>query len=57
MKVEHQGEKLILAEARLSVLEGEYTDPRDGSKGRELAGLEYERLFSYHPVDRKSAST
>ena len=50
--VEHKGEKLILAEARLSVLEGEYTI-LERHKGSELAGLDYERLFSYHPVDRK----
>jgi isoleucyl-tRNA synthetase len=50
VKVEHRGERLILAEARLSVLEGEYTVIAR-MKGRELAGLEYERLFSFHPVD------
>jgi len=51
--VEHKGEKLILAEPRLIVLEGEYTI-LERRKGRELAGLEYDRLFSYHPVDRKA---
>jgi len=50
--VEHKGEKLILAEARLAVLDGEYTI-LERRRGRELAGLEYDRLFSYHPVDRK----
>jgi isoleucyl-tRNA synthetase len=50
VKVEHRGERLILAEARLPVLEGEYTII-ERMKGRELAGLEYERLFSFHPVD------
>ena len=50
--VEHKGEKLILAEARLAVLEGEYTI-LERRKGRELAGMEYDRLFAYHPVDRK----
>jgi isoleucyl-tRNA synthetase len=48
--VDHAGEKLILAEARLGVLEGEYTVVKR-MKGRELAGLEYERLFDYHPVE------
>ncbi len=51
--VEHKGEKLILAEARLQVLEGEYTVLRR-CKGKELAGLEYERIFSYHPVKEKA---
>ena len=53
VKVEHNGEKLILAEARLSVLDG---DVRviERMKGRQLAGMEYERIFSYHPVDRKA---
>ncbi len=51
--VEHRGEKLILAEARLSVLEGEYTIV-GRKRGRELAGMEYERVFSYHPVNQKA---
>lgn len=53
VKVEHKGEKLILAEARLSVLEGEYVVAAK-MKGKQLAGLEYERLFDYHPVDQKA---
>ena len=53
VKVDHQGEKLILAEARLSVLEGGYTVLEKFS-GKALAGLEYERIFNYHPVDRKA---
>jgi isoleucyl-tRNA synthetase len=53
VKVEHKGEKLILAEARLGVLEGEYTI-LERMKGKQLAGIEYERLFNYHPVDRKA---
>lgn len=51
--VQHQGEKLILAEARLSVLEGEYT-VLEKMKGNALLGLEYERIFNYHPVDQKA---
>jgi len=53
VKVEHQGEKLILAEGRLSVLDGEYT-VIGKMKGRDLAGLEYVRIFNYHPVDLKA---
>ncbi|HCV42926.1 MAG TPA: isoleucine--tRNA ligase [Bacteroidetes bacterium] len=53
VKIEHKGERLILAEARLSVLEGEYT-VLEKMRGKALLGLEYERIFSYHPVDRKA---
>lgn len=53
VKVEHNGRFLILAQARLSVLDGEHTVV--GSfRGNALAGLEYERLFGYHPVDRRA---
>ena len=52
-KVSHKGEKLILAEARLGVLDGEYT-VLETFPGAALAGVEYERLFNYHPVDRKA---
>lgn len=52
VKVEHRGEKLILAEARLFVLEDEY-QILDRFKGTALKGKEYERLFSYHqPQER-----
>ncbi len=53
VKVEHKGEKLILAESRLSVLEGDYT-VLDRFPGSALAGMEYERIFSYHKVDAKA---
>jgi isoleucyl-tRNA synthetase len=52
VKVEHKGEKLILAEARLSVLGEEY-GVLDKVKGAALAGKEYERMFSYHRVKEK----
>ncbi len=53
VKVEHKEEKLILAEARLGVLEGEYT-VLEKIKGKALVGIEYERIFNYHPVDQKA---
>jgi isoleucyl-tRNA synthetase len=53
VKVEHKGEKLILAQPRLPVLDGEYI-VLEKMKGKALAGLEYDRLFGYHPVDRKA---
>ena len=53
VKVEQNGEKLILAEPRLSVLEGEYTI-LEKFPGSVLAGKEYERLYSYHEVKEKA---
>ena len=53
VKVEHKGEKLILAEARLGVLEGEYT-VLERMKGREIVGSGYERIFNYHPIEKKA---
>lgn len=51
VKVDHKGEKLILAAARLGVLEGGHIVV-GRVKGAELVGNAYERLFSYHAVDR-----
>jgi isoleucyl-tRNA synthetase len=47
------GKRLILAEGRLGALEGEYS-VLSRMKGSALAGKEYERLFSYHPVKEKA---
>ncbi|MEX2089613.1 MAG: class I tRNA ligase family protein, partial [Bacteroidota bacterium] len=52
VKVEHKGQNLVLAEARLSVLGDEYT-VLEKCKGAALVGKEYERLFSYHQVKEK----
>jgi isoleucyl-tRNA synthetase len=52
VKISHKGENLILAEERLSILDGEYTIIEQ-YKGSALTGKEYERLFDYVPVDRK----
>ena len=49
VKVEHKGQNVILAEARLAVLEGEYSVV-EKFKGKSLIGKEYERLFNYHQV-------
>ncbi len=56
VKVEHNGEKLILAQPRLSVLEGEYTI-LETYKGRDLAGKKYQRLFDFLPVDKEGFFT
>jgi isoleucyl-tRNA synthetase len=53
VKVAQRGEKLILAEARLNVLDGEYT-VLEKFPGSALKGKEYRRIFSYHPVDKKA---
>ena len=52
VRIDHRGEHLILAEARLGVLEGEYTI-LERFPGRALAGREYERLYSYHQTKEK----
>lgn len=52
VKVLHKDENLILAEARLAALEGEYTII-ERYKGKNLAGKEYERIFNYVPVEKK----
>ncbi|MCX6137187.1 MAG: isoleucine--tRNA ligase [Ignavibacteriales bacterium] len=46
------GEKLILAKARLSVLKEQYTIVGE-MKGKDLAGKEYERMYSYHETKEK----
>ncbi|HTY36917.1 MAG TPA: isoleucine--tRNA ligase [Bacteroidota bacterium] len=52
VKVEHRGEQLILAEARLGVLGDEVT-VLEKFKGSTLAGKEYERLYEYHHPKEK----
>ena len=52
VKVEHGGERLILAEARLGVLGGEFSIMEE-YLGTDLLGKEYERLYNYHPVKEK----
>ncbi len=46
VEVSHQGQKLILASQRILVLDG-YFEILKNYKGSELAGLEYEPLFSF----------
>jgi isoleucyl-tRNA synthetase len=46
VKVEQGDERLVLAESRLEVLEGEYRVV-ERLKGADLVGLEYEPLFPY----------
>ncbi len=46
VRVRQNGEFLILAEARLSVLEGDY-EVVERMKGEALVGLEYEPLYRY----------
>ncbi|MDD3103715.1 MAG: isoleucine--tRNA ligase, partial [Candidatus Cloacimonetes bacterium] len=51
VKVLHNGQHLILARARLEVLDGEYEIIAE-MKGRDLEHRPYEPLFSYVPVDK-----
>ncbi|MFZ2071085.1 MAG: isoleucine--tRNA ligase [Halobacteriota archaeon] len=50
VKVKHKEEQLILAEARLDVLEGEY-EILERFEGKTLENMEYERLFEYAKVE------
>lgn len=52
VKVKNNGEHLILAKARLSVLKGEYEIIQE-LKGQELIGLDYEPLFTFCQTDKK----
>ena len=54
VKVEHNGEKLILAESRLEVLDGEYT-VIDRFPGEKLASLKYEPVFPFFEEERDKA--
>ncbi len=56
VKVLHRGEKLILAEERLSVLDGAY-EILEKTKGRALANVEYQPLFTFCQVDRRAYYT
>ncbi|MDZ7291063.1 MAG: isoleucine--tRNA ligase [candidate division KSB1 bacterium] len=53
VKVLHRGEKLILAEWRLGVLDGAY-EILEKKKGRELANIQYQPLFTFCKVDRRA---
>ncbi|MGC8594574.1 MAG: isoleucine--tRNA ligase [Candidatus Kryptoniota bacterium] len=53
VKVEHNGRYLVLARARLSVLDGDYRIISQ-IKGAELVGKEYERIYNFHPVESKA---
>ncbi len=55
VELEHEGEIYIMAEERISDLfeEDGYTIVKS-LKGRELAGIEYERLFDFVPADKKA---
>lgn len=53
VKARQGGETLILAEARLGVLDGEY-EVVDRFKGSALRGMEYERLYDYHAVESRA---
>src|SRR5215471_2466277 len=53
VKVRHKDEFLILARERLPVLHKESPDVVQTMRGHDLVGKEYERWFSFFPVDKK----
>nr|MDK2850205.1 isoleucyl-tRNA synthetase [Candidatus Cloacimonadota bacterium] len=53
VKVRHQDENLILAKARLEVLDGEY-EILEEMIGKDLEYKSYEPLFRFVPVDKKA---
>ncbi len=53
VKILNKEKKLILAEALLSVIEGDY-EVLNKVKGSELEGVEYEQLFDYVKVNKKA---
>ncbi|MGH7454896.1 MAG: class I tRNA ligase family protein, partial [bacterium] len=56
VKVSHRGQNLILAEARLSVLNGDY-EILEKRKGRELENIDYHPLFTFCKTDRRAYYT
>lgn len=56
VKVAHQGQKLILANQRILVLEGSFEILKN-FKGSELAGIEYEPLFNFITPGKKAYYT
>lgn len=54
VKIEHEGEKLILAEARLEALFDSDVEILERFKGDELEGMSYRPLFDFVPVDKKA---
>jgi len=56
VKVHHKDTKMVLAKARLSVLDGDY-EIIEEMKGADLAGIEYEQLMTYVSTDKKAFYT
>ena len=56
VKVSHQGQKLILASQRILALDGNF-EILENHKGSELAGTEYEPLFTFIKPEKKAHYT
>ncbi len=54
VEVRATNETLILAENRLDILKGEHRGIKSRFKGKDLLGLEYEPLYNYAKLDKKS---
>src|SRR3989304_3466174 len=53
VKIKLNDKKIILAKARLSIIDGEY-QVLEEMKGKDLERTEYEQLFNYCKVDKKA---
>jgi len=53
VKIAYQGEKWILAEPRLGVIEGEF-EVLERLSGKQLVGLSYEPLFNFFQLNKKA---
>ena len=51
LTIKHQEKKIILAEHRLSIIDGEY-EIIEKKKGSEYEGIKYEPLYNYLPVEK-----
>lgn len=54
VKIEHQGQKLILAEARTAAIFDSDYKVLERYKGEDLEGIAYQRLFNFVAVDKKA---
>ncbi len=56
VKVLHKEKKMVLAKARLAVLDGEY-EILEEMKGADLEGIDYEQLMTYVKAEKKAFYT
>lgn len=54
--IDHGGKKLILAEHRLSIIDGKF-EVLDKKRGSDFAGVKYQPLFDFLPVEKGHYAT